>query len=180
MMDTERLCAILEHAPLGKALDDGERAALVDCASLRTAEPGTWLIEQGAPSAGLMVLADGRVSVRVKATAASPEHELATLEPGAVMGESGLLGERPAAAGVVTSSPVSYLLVERSAFFALAETRPAAACKIALGLARTQYERLHQMNEKVAELLDRSAGKADAELGELARFREKLLTEWDF
>lgn len=176
-MERPKLIEIVHEAPLGRRLDDAEVESFLEAATLEEAGAGTVLLSEGRPGRGLVVLADGEVEVVKRGDGG--EHQLAVLDVGSAIGESGLTGGRVATATVRVLRPVQYLLWTREAFDKLMTEHPRVAAKVALAIAQVETHRLHRMNEKVLELVGNN-GKNGERLQELARFREQLFTDWDF
>jgi tetratricopeptide (TPR) repeat protein len=89
---------------------------------------GSSIIEQGAPSRGLVVLTDGKVDV--SAMSAGQNRLLNSLGPGAHVGEIGLLRDTPASARVVATTPVRALFISKQAFEHYLYEHPNAALAI--------------------------------------------------
>ena len=83
------------------------------------------MIRQGGSSPGLFILLDGQAEV-VRSDD-SWEITIATLEPGDVFGEIGLVSSKPAMAGVLTSAPSVMLFLSPSNFERCATRYPAVA-----------------------------------------------------
>jgi len=90
--------------------------------------PGSALIEQGAPSRGLLVIAEGKVDV--SKVSAGQNRLLNTLGAGAYVGEIGLVGDSPASARVVAQTSVRVLFISKDAFEHYVYAHPAAALAI--------------------------------------------------
>jgi CRP-like cAMP-binding protein len=87
-------------SPLFEHIADPKlRTSLVGRFTVLDAEPGTVLIEQGQPSPGLFIVADGRLEV------AKDAEILAVLEPFEIAGEISLVTRSPAMASVVAVEP---------------------------------------------------------------------------
>lgn len=167
-MDPKELRESLAATGLCKDLSAEELTALIDHGELRDEGAGTVLIEEGADSGGLLILLEGTVDVN------KGSQVLASLDSGAILGEEALLDGEGAIASVKTTSAATFFYLSKDEYFRLAATNTRAAWKMAMAIARAQTNRLQRMNERVIELTS-SGGTA-----ELARFREKLLSDWDF
>ena len=176
-MTDEQLRSLVAQAPFGRELTGDEIHALVSFAEVEEAGAGTLILSEGQPAPGLLVLADGEVEV-VKRGDDGQMHQLAVLEAGATLGESGITGIHGASATVRVTRPARYLLIRGEAFTRLIDAHPKVAAKIALAIARVENHRLHRMNVKVLDLLSQSSD--GRRLEELASFREQLFANWDF
>ncbi|MBI4816140.1 MAG: cyclic nucleotide-binding domain-containing protein [Deltaproteobacteria bacterium] len=90
----------MASSPLFEHIADAKlRTSLVGRFTVLDVEPGTVLIEQGHPSPGLFIVADGRLEV------AKDAEIIAVLEPFEIAGEISLVTRSPAMASVVAVEP---------------------------------------------------------------------------
>ena len=101
-----------------QGFSDEELQHVADLADDVEAEEGALLIEQGRVGQECFVIRDGRAGVFV-----ADEH-IATLEPGAMVGEMALVGHRPRNASVVAETPMSLIGFDTDGFKELLETMP--------------------------------------------------------
>lgn len=97
---------------------DGELQRVADLAEDIEAEQGALLIDQGRVGQECFVILEGRAGVY-----AGEEH-IATLEPGAMVGEMALVDHRPRTASVVAETPMRLISLDAGAFKKLLETMP--------------------------------------------------------
>ena len=121
----------LEAFGLLAELEEGEREALADLLEELRLEPGTRLFEEGEPSDGLLLVAEGRV--RIESSRAGDRAELG---PGATLGAFSLVvsGEREARAETVSRSRI--LVLRRDAFRRFCDESPRAACRLLEAIVR--------------------------------------------
>lgn len=131
---TERLVATHE---LFEELGQGGRRDLIERFVGLHIKKGEFLIRQHAPSTGLFLILDGQVDIVRKDE--SWEITIATLGPGEVFGEIGLVSEKPAVAGVVATTPSILLYMSREEFNEAAGDHPSLA-KYAVNLASSRLE----------------------------------------
>lgn len=104
------------------------------------------LIEQGQQGKGLFVILQGQVQIlRVEAARATP---LASLGPGANVGELSLIDDAPTSARVVAQGPVRALFISRARFQQFLYTHETAALRIFTLFTKSLAERLRQANRR--------------------------------
>jgi CRP/FNR family cyclic AMP-dependent transcriptional regulator len=126
--------AVLGGVPLfaGLAVDDLERIS--DVTSLVTHEPGDTVFAQGDPGSEMLVLVEG--SVEIVHRSAAGNRSLATLGPGAVVGELAIFRESPRAADVVAGAEgVTGLLIDSPTLDRILQERPQIAVALLAALA---------------------------------------------
>ena len=134
----------------------------------------------------LLVVVDGKVEV-IKNDADGDEQCLATLGPGSVLGEMGLVRDAPATATVRTVRDATVFELRRDEFHRLVQSGDPAALTMTLAIARILAERLDRMNEEAVRLCDRYQEALDAagtvtargRVEELNEFRS-VLSQWNF
>lgn len=186
-METARVVEVLAGTALVEGLEPDDVRRLAEAGELRQASGAETLMEEGSPGSALFVILDGEVEV-LKRRAQGERHRLVTLGEGAVLGEIGLVLGEPSSATVRTTRPTSLFVLERKRFEELVGRGDAAAVTLTLSLAKVLATRLRRMNEEAVELCERyeevlaAAGESgrSPKVRELARFREQLLSEWNF
>lgn len=150
---SNRLATLRRHAlserlmashPLFIVLEPTQRMTLMEQFVGVHVEPNVTMIHQGGSSPGLFILLDGQAEVVRNDD--SWEITIATLEPGEVFGEIGLVSSKPAMAGVVTSAPSVMLFLSQQDFESCAAKYPAIA-KYAAQLAS---ERIRESDESLS------------------------------
>jgi CRP/FNR family transcriptional regulator, cyclic AMP receptor protein len=116
---------------------------------------GETIFSEGDPSDVAYVIRSGRVEV-VKRTATGPLR-LAVLAEGDVLGEMGLLEERPRSAGARAIEPVVADVVSPSEFIRQLLHEPAKS----LQLLRALFERLRAMNQMLSDQSVHTASHAE-------------------
>ncbi len=135
-----------------KAIPIFGELALPDMKDLfRIADPinypqGFVVIEQGVQGHGLIVILEGNIQV-VKVDAAKTT-ALATLGPGAYVGELSLVDDAPTSARVVAQTPVRAVLLSRERFAQYLYSHEQAAGRIYKLFTRTLAERLRTANKR--------------------------------
>lgn len=132
------------HKPFDKLRDvsffegfsDDELQKVADLADDVEAEPGALLIDQGRVGQECFVILEGQAGVY------SGEEHIATLEPGAMVGEMALVDHRPRTASVVAETPMRLISLDAKAFKELLETMP----KVHDRVMETLYARLRDRN----------------------------------
>jgi CRP-like cAMP-binding protein len=116
----------LRAIPLFTNLDEPSLRRIAELAAEFAVSADHVLIEQGHPASGLFVLEAGRVAIEL------PGGRVLEKGPGEVLGELGLLTDRPRAARVRTLTEAGGLAIRRQDFDRLLETEP----RLALALLR--------------------------------------------
>jgi len=123
-MELDDFTSVLSQSDFFGICSEEQRRLLAFASERRDFEPGQYLFKKGDPSLGAFVLMNGRVL----AGEGQAMHKLTPIgEPGTVLGELGLVLERPRRASMRASGAVTVLFVPRSAFVKLMRQYPAMA-----------------------------------------------------
>lgn len=120
-------------------LDDAGRAEVMGAFFGLTLRARERVIAQGDPSPGLFLILDGRLDI-LRNDGERPL-TLATLRPGELFGEIGLVSEGPTTADVMTMTQTTMLFLSRERFEEVAARHPSVA-KYTVNLARQRIEEL--------------------------------------
>ncbi|HSL83005.1 MAG TPA: cyclic nucleotide-binding domain-containing protein [Thermoanaerobaculia bacterium] len=186
-METEQLVDLLGGTALAAGLEPAEVGRMAEAGEARAVPEGEVLIEEGRRGAALMVILDGEVEV-LKRLGNGEVHRLGTLGTGKVLGEVGLVLEEPASATVRTVRPSTLFFLDRRRFRDLVHRRDGTSAVFSIAIAKILATRLQRMNEEVVALCERfeegqaeaGGNRGSARRAELARFKEQLLSEWNF
>lgn len=124
----------LREVSFFEGFSDDELQRVADLAEDVDAEQGALLIDQGRVGQECFVILDGQAGVY------SGEEHIATLEPGAMVGEMALVDHRPRTASVVAETPMKLISLDAKAFKQLLETMP----KVHDRVMETLYARLRK------------------------------------
>ena len=146
--------------------------------------PGEILFRQGDPGNSIYLLLSGQMLIKLGAPA-QDDRTLATLGPGAILGEMGPLINTPRTATALASAESQLWRISTSAFHEALQRGDAWATSFLLATAQVLGRRVVAMNEELvklsAELRQNFAQpqirKAVAEIEQL---RKRLTTEWTF
>ncbi len=130
----------LSSLPIFRELAGEELRALLAEATERHYPAGQALIAEGESAEHVLVLVTGRVRVIEAVPDAHTEVVLGELGPGEIVGELGVLAERPRSATVVAVEPTRCLSLRRTHFLALLGRSPALGLGVARMLARRLYD----------------------------------------
>lgn len=133
---------LLRTAPLLRSVEATERESLTSAFETRSFAPGEVLIAQGAESAGLHLIASGKVVVQ--RTEGDRALSIATLGPGEAVGEVSLLLRRPTNAEVVALEPTVALVLPSEHFMEVMRANPALLASL-YELAVSRDEELHSV-----------------------------------
>lgn len=133
-----------------RPLRTAEREALLGRFRARSFEAGQVVIAAGEEQAGLHLLASG--TLRVLAEEAGETTQLATLSPGEVVGEVGLVLRRPAPTSVVAECPAVTLHLPAEEFLSVIKEHPELLAQL--------YELAVQREDETRNLLAQPAQDA--------------------
>jgi CRP/FNR family transcriptional regulator, cyclic AMP receptor protein len=140
-------------------------------------ETGAVVLREGEKGQGLLVLLEGSAQI-VKRGFDGADVLITTVEAPTVLGEMSLITERPHSATVRALTACEFQLLTRSQFDRLLKGENLAAYKVVATLAEVMAWRLSRMDDKVVELARRRDCPPPVE--ELAAFKHKLFSEWNF
>lgn len=141
--DVIQVIQVIQGARLFETLDERELRTLIPLLHRRDYFPRDVIIQQGAPGAGLYIIAGGEAEVILE----NDEGEdivLATLGAGRMFGEMSLLDGEPRAASVVSTARSHVLGFFKADLMDLATHSPALGFKIVLRLGQLMKERLRE------------------------------------
>jgi CRP-like cAMP-binding protein len=142
-----------------------------------TVDSGALVLREGEKGQGLLVLLEGTAEI-MKRDRDGGDVSITTVEAPTVLGEMSLITDRPHSATVRAVTTCEFHLLTRSQFDRLLKSENLAAYKVVATLAEVIAWRLSRMDDKVVELARR--GDCPAPVEELAAFKQKLFSEWNF
>jgi SulP family sulfate permease len=116
-------------------------------------DAGELLVEGGAPSDEMYFIASGEGAIRVT-RAGGVSVQIATVGPGAIVGEIAFYLDRPRTASVVVESPMRAWCFSRSALARMQTEMPELAVRFHEGIAAMLAARLSSTNRLVVFLAD--------------------------
>lgn len=144
----QSVASVLKKVPIFRDLQRREIKALERILHRRTYKDGEVIFNEGEPGAGMYIIENGKVFIKV----GREEKVLAVLSNGDFFGEMALLLESPRTATAVARGPLSMLGFFQPDLFHLLETQPRTGNKILQRLAGMIAERLRQTNIENREL----------------------------
>ncbi len=169
--------------PLQK-LSHEEVSVLVREATLVVVPAGQTLFKQGDRGTSLYLLVAGQIEVHVEVQGGGSPYHLATVGPGSMLGEVGLLIDVPRTASAVAHTEAELWEIPRSTFEAAIDQgrqwSSALLLSIARELAKRQRTGIGDLLKLLAELGDRDVARLGPRLDELALLRDRLADEWSF
>ena len=134
-----------KEIPLFAGLRPFQAKIVVLMARLAAAQPGEHITRRGEMKAELYVLLNGRADVR------SGPHEpvIRSMGRGDVIGEMGLVRQRPRSADVVVAEPSEYLVLDRGFLVRLQRRHPRIAATVFLNLTRILSDRLENTTDQL-------------------------------
>ncbi len=162
---------------LCKTLTPAQAEEILAVTRPRSVPAGNIVFREGEEGSGLFLLLKGSVEV-VKQSPNGIAQQLATVDAPSVLGEMSLVSERRHSATVRATTDCEFRVLAREDFLRLLGRDNLAAHKLVGAIAEVLARRLRRMNEMAIDLLGRSEGQPPME--ELARFKQKLFSEWSF
>jgi CRP/FNR family transcriptional regulator, cyclic AMP receptor protein len=173
----------LATLPLFAGISEAEIAEIAGLATLLDYPTGGTIFAESEPGDALYAVLRGRVEIRCR-DRRGHEQTLATLEPGAILGETALLIDEPRSVSAVTVAGTTVLQLTKETFMALLLQGHRAAQQLLYNVARGVASRLGEVNRHLTRLLaDQNVTKVvprEDELDELDELKRKLFTEWKF
>jgi predicted RND superfamily exporter protein len=134
-----------KEIPLFNGLRPFQAKIVVLMARLAEAPPGEHITRRGEMKPELYVLLNGRADVR----AAPNEPIIRSMGRGEVIGEMGLVRQRPRSADVIVAEPTEYLVLDRGFLDRLQRRHPRIAAKVFLNLTRILSDRLENTTDQL-------------------------------
>lgn len=134
----------LQQIPMFRDVDMGKLRLLAFASQRISCRQGETLCRQGEASDSAYIVLEG--SVDVIREGAAGRTLLATLGAGQLIGELGVLCERPRNATIVASTDVEVLRIEKMVFLEFVRELP----QLALAIIRELGKRLENMNEQLS------------------------------
>lgn len=130
-----------DTAPIGaisffKGLGTGDLITIMQYTKTEDIEANTTVFHLGDPPNGLYVILKGRLRVYVPGKAGAPQKTLVVLEPGACVGEFGLIDGQPRSASVDTIEMTQLLFLPAPAFEIIVKTNPTVAKNVVSNLCK--------------------------------------------
>ncbi len=139
-------CEVLGKTRLFESLSETDLEAIAKISDTRSLNARDELFHQGDEGAKVYFIAKGQLKVITTSTAGD-DLMFCVLDPGEVIGEVGLLADRPRTATVVAIKNSDLMVIDRRDFRALLRTRPEVAFELLTVLAR----RLARVSEFVED-----------------------------
>jgi CRP/FNR family transcriptional regulator len=158
--------ALLGRVGYFRSLPPSRIAALAARCRTRTLAAGATLFDEGAPCAGLFIVATGRIEIR-QTSLRGREQVFHTEGPGATLGEGPLFDGGGYIASAVALEPSRVLFLPRADLLALCRLHPEVALALLEALARRVRRfaeivsdlAFRPVTERVAHYLHRAAGR---------------------
>jgi len=137
-----------DTAPIGaisffKGLGTTDLITIMQYTKTEDIEANTTVFHLGDPPNGLYVILKGRLRVYVPGKAGAPQKTLVVLEPGACVGEYGLIDGQPRSASVDTVEMTQLLYLPAPAFEIIVKTNPTVAKNVVSNLCKSIKNQKH-------------------------------------
>ncbi len=143
---TAQKCEVLGKVALFETLAPADLEALASVAVTQSLAPRQELFHKGDEGSQIYVVATGQLKVVTTSTEGS-DLIFCLLGPGEVVGEIGILADRPRTATIAAKKPSELIVIDRREFRSLLRTRPDVALELLAVLAR----RLARVSEFVED-----------------------------
>lgn len=144
----------LAEIAMGIVKDEALAAELVRYFEPVTLEPGELLVEVGAPSDEMYFITTGRGAIRIRGEAGEASVQVASVGPGAIVGELAFYLDRPRNASIVVQAPMTAWRFSRGSLERLRQETPDLATRFHEGIAAMLAARLTRTNRLVSFLAD--------------------------
>lgn len=134
-------------------LDKADASALFYALEIVEIKGGTLLYAENDAADCMYVLISGRIAVQKKTGFADRTQVVALLDPGAPLGESGLLTAQSRGATLTAVTDSRLLLLSRQAFAEITINTPSLAVKVLTWLMGRLALRLKKSSERLAHVL---------------------------
>lgn len=182
---SDDLVAQLSRTALCQGLTAAELGRLVECGRVEYWPEGALVMEEGTRGTRVIVLLQGRVDIckhdptpRSGGRGRGDLRVIAEVGSGGVLGEMSLVDDEPRSATVRAAEPLRVFAMDRARFLEMVDEGDPAALKLGFAIARVLARRVSALNGKVLELIDHLPD--DQPLRELAEYRHRLFTTWEF
>lgn len=156
MTPVEEIEGHLRLVPFLTSVEGPVIAALAKVLAPRQFGPGEVLFREGDPGESMLIVAKGRLSVRI----GDAEKEVAAIYPGEVVGEMACVDPAPRSATVVASKPTLVLELHRRTLELVRQKAPRAHVAIVSGVIGHLTRRVRETNGRIEqELSARSVGR---------------------
>jgi CRP-like cAMP-binding protein len=142
---------ILSSSPLMHGMGEEELGSLLSTMERRIYEPGDRILEEGTPSDGLFILADGAVDV-VKGEGEQGVLINSLHERGDFFGEMALIDILPRSANVIAACETRILAFHKKVLTTLFSRVPRVQMTLVLEIARNLSLRLREADARIVEL----------------------------
>lgn len=162
---------------LFEGFDADELATMAEFVEHQVYEEGEHIVDEGARSRDMFLLADGRVEV-VKSDG-DERRFLAMLEPEAVLGELGWVLGEPRSATAVADIETDLLRIAGNPLMQRRGEGALVAHKFGYNVLRSLARRQAEMNSRLLEVMARAEDRR-FERDEVTDLRERLAENWSF
>jgi CRP-like cAMP-binding protein len=164
-----RVAQLLQTTPLFRGVSDADRGRLLAHTRVHDARRGDVIFAEGHAADRLCIVTSGRAKV-FKSTTEGHDLILGIVGAGDPIGAVAVYEDRPFPASAVALEAMTYLTVDRTAFFALLEDSPTLVRGLLAGLTRRLVELTTRLSElaggRVEQRLARFFLKLGAEVGQ--------------
>lgn len=143
---SEALVASLIEIPFFQSLSRKDLEDLSEICDVETYEDGEWLIKEGSLSKKLFAILEGTVLISSK-TESNKRVELATLEQGAIVGETSLFTKEPSTADVTAKGNLIVMGMSQKCFISFINSHQSAGLKMLTFIIYGLIEKLRESNK---------------------------------
>ncbi len=183
-MDNPIDSALVHRFSCFQSLNDHQIAAFATQLEEVHLQSGKILFRQGDPGDSIYLLVSGQMLIKLGAPA-QDDRTLATLGPGAILGELGPLVNTPRTATAITGAESHLWRISTSAFHNALQNGDTWAISFLLATAQVLGRRVMGMNEELIKLTAQlsqnlPSSQVRKAVAEIEQLRKRLTTEWTF
>jgi CRP-like cAMP-binding protein len=183
-MDNPVDSALVHRFSCFQALNDDQITAFATHLEEVRLSSGTILFRQGDPGDSFYLLLSGQILIKLGAPA-QDDRTIATLGPGAILGELGPLVNTPRTATAITGADSHLWRITTLTFHNALQYGDAWATSFLLATAQVLGRRVMGMNEELIKLSAQlrpnlTQPQVRKAVAEIEQLRKRLTTEWTF
>lgn len=148
-----KLCRMLKKTKMFESLSSLEIETLGDYVEGYTAEKGTAIFIEGAPTGCMCILIEGKLEI-FKDSVRGATKKITEISPGTSIGEMSIIDGLPRSATTLAVTPVTLVALTQDELHRLIEEHPKLGAKVLWRSAQVISQRLRKASSVLADYLD--------------------------
>lgn len=148
-----KLCRMLKKTKMFESLSSLEIETLGEYMEAYTAEKGTAVFIEGAPTGFMCILIEGKLEI-FKDSGRGATKKITEVSPGASIGEMSIIDGLPRSATTLAVTPVTLVTLTQGNLQRLMEEHPQLSAKVLWRSAQVMSQRLRKASSVLADYLD--------------------------